>query len=613
MCKSLYLSITLPTSMSLHCKHILITLFLLVAAVVCSAATSHTKVQKLQIPVLLVEFSDVKFSVSDPIEEFKTLFNGKEYTKNGSQGSVKEYFNANFQGIRTFDFPVVAKVTLNSPISTYGAPSSTFNDTDVKKLLEDACNAAMEDGADFTLYDLDNNGTIENIAIIFAGYSESEGGDPNSIWAHRQNLAKEDFLIGDLKILSYTCNAELKGNSGTTITPIGTVCHEICHFLGLPDMYDTNGETEGLSPALYGTLSIMDKGNHSNNGNTPPLLNSIEKEILGIGEVEDLVPDNSYTLEPVNLSGKIYRIKGSAEGEYFLLECRLAQGWDKFIGGEGLVIYHVDKSGGVHGGIPCWQRWEYNNINCYAEHPCAIVLAAGMPDGNNGALFFPGSSNVSALSYEGDGASLTDWNGNPVGIALEQIKFSNGKVSFKCVQDYLYNNALAKAIECRSHAYQHDAKIEWKNLSAEGNANGNGKWQIKWEQKGANIKGFAVTDTTVCYVNGLSSGAQYDFEVRAIDGMQLGAKASFKLKTHPVTSAFPYIHIGKMEYRKGDTIDLRLFNLQEPPNTIIWSINGQKVTGTSFVFENSGETEIQATIKYNDGSEENIYKMLYIE
>ena len=73
-------------------------------------------------------------------------------------------------------------------------------------------------------------------------------------------------------------------------------------------MYDTNSEEEGLSTALNGTLSIMDKGNHSGNGNTPPLFTSIEREILGIGEIEEIVPGKEYTLLPANLSGRIYRV-----------------------------------------------------------------------------------------------------------------------------------------------------------------------------------------------------------------------------------------------------------------------------------------------------------------
>ncbi|MBR4882553.1 MAG: immune inhibitor A, partial [Bacteroidales bacterium] len=229
-------------------KHISTIMFLLLAAGMAFASASGSKIQNIlkestvTIPVLLVEFSDTKFTLEDPEEKFSVQLE-----------TAAGYFNANWQGAKTFFFPIVAKVSLDTPIATYGAPSASFNDTDIKQLIADACAQAAEQGKDFSIYDTQGNGTISNIAVIFAGYSESEGGSPNSIWPHQQNLTGQEVMVGDLKVLSYTCTPELSGSSGSTISPIGTFCHEICHWLGLPDMYDTNSEDEGLSPALNGT------------------------------------------------------------------------------------------------------------------------------------------------------------------------------------------------------------------------------------------------------------------------------------------------------------------------------------------------------------------------
>lgn len=564
-------------------------IILLLAAGMALAAASKPKIQNIRkentvtIPVLLVEFSDVKFTLEEPQEKFRTQLEKAE-----------EYFNANWQGTRSFIFPIAAKVTLETPIATYGAPSAAFNDTDARQLIADACTQAAAQGADFSLYDPAGNGTIRNIAVIFAGYSESEGGDPNSIWSHQQSLAGQEIQAGEMKIMSYTCTPELKGSSGTTISPIGTFCHEICHSMGLPDMYDTNAEDEGLSTALNGSLSIMDKGNHSDNGNTPPMLTSIEREILGIGEIEEIVPGKEYALLPVNLSGKIYRISSSVDGEYFLLECRENTGWDKFIGGSGLVVYHIDKSQNIYGGISAAQRWEFNNINSFAEHPCARVLCAF-------------DNSITELSFNSGDGLLKDWNGNPAGVSLHDIRFSDGKVSFRSAADYSYDASLPVALECKVQPFQNDAVIAWEATDTFG------KWMIKLTKRGDTASTQAISQTPNIKVHGLDPDSQYNILIRYMKDSVTGKAVSSKFRTYPVTSSFPYIFIDKEGYRKGEAAELRVFNLLEKHKRVNWHANGELVEGNTFVPQEEGDVILEATIYYYDGSEEKIYKRISVE
>ena len=593
LAEKLYLSISVLHNMNLSRKHITFFSILLLAAGICLAASTKPKIQNilqentLTIPVLLVEFEDTRFTLDNPVEKFSV-----------QMARAEEYFNANFQGQRKVSFPITALVTLNSPMAKYGAPSTTFNDTDVRQLVADAYSQAIGYGVDFTVYDTDQNGTIENIAIIFAGYSESEGGSANSIWAHQQSLGNQPIEIGGMKISSYTCTPELNGNTGTTISPIGTFCHEICHFLGLPDMYDTNGETEGLSPALNGTLSIMDKGNRSDNGNTPPYFTSIEREILGIGQVEEIVPGKEYTLLPVNLSGRIYKINTSVEGEYFLVEYRENSGWDKFVGGWGLVVYHVDKSMQMHGGIISAQRWEYNNVNSFAQHPCAKLLTAF-------------NRELEMLSFENGQVQLKDWNGNPVGTALANIRYSDGKVTFTGTEDYFYDESLPRAMECKGHPYQNDAYVEWESPSASSETSG--KWIVRWGLKDEVALEKRIIDTSCIWFQDLEPGCQYNVYVRHLQEMALGKETAIKIKTHPITSSFPYIYIDKEGFRSGETAALKIFNLVERHISIQWLINGEVIEGISFTPEQEGEIIIEAVINYYDGSEERIYKRIMVE
>ncbi len=560
-------------------------------------------------PVLLVEFEDVKFSLPDPKRQFNEYFNGKGYAHNGATGSVAEYLDANFRGKALFGFDVSDVISLKNPIAVYGAHGTAFNDVDVLQLVKDACAEAVVLGMDFARYDNDNDGKVDNVAIVFAGYSEAEGGGDNAIWPHQKFPAGRE-LAGDVpEIFSYTCTAELSGAKDTVISAIGTFCHEFAHYLGLPDLYDANGAEEGEAPALYGPLSIMDKGNFLNMGRTPPYFNAVERELLGLCGVEDLLPDRHYTIRPVQDTDVLYRINTSNEGEYFLLECRDAEGWDAYIGGSGLVVYHIDKSEKVYGGISCSDRWQFNNLNCYSPHECVRVVSASGCGAAVPNLFYPGGADVLQLvSWQGE-MPLKDWGGHSVGIGIVDISFSGGAVSFRTVSDYAFDKDLPAVNGCRVCGYQKDIKIEWSAPLADEGGGEDLEWLVKWRLVG-NTGRFmsAHTDTAGFWIEGINPGVEYEIQVSVLDGNRYGSPAELKAKSIPVTSIYPYIHVRAGGYSKGDVMDLRVINLVEEHISVSWHVNGNPVHGNSFRFEEEGETAVMATIKYNDGSEEKIYK-----
>ena len=129
-------------------------------------ATKST-VKKITYPVLLVEFEDVKFTTPNPKESFNAMLNAAGYNTSGATGSAADYLNANFNGYRKFSFAVSDVITLPDSIATYGAPKGTLNDTNPLQLFSDACTVASEKGFDLSLMDHDNNGELENVAIIF--------------------------------------------------------------------------------------------------------------------------------------------------------------------------------------------------------------------------------------------------------------------------------------------------------------------------------------------------------------------------------------------------------------------------------------------------------------
>ncbi|MBQ7773502.1 MAG: M6 family metalloprotease domain-containing protein [Bacteroidales bacterium] len=571
----------------------------------CRETKSSPNVRKY--PVLLVEFEDVKFTVDKPKDFFNTLLNA-------ASGSAADYFNTNFAGICTFAFRVGDVISLPYPVADFGAHSGTFNDMDVTRLLKETCKAASEAGYDFSSFDTDGDGIVDNVAIIFAGHNESEGGSPDAIWPHQQDVSGEDITFNGVKIASYSCTSELKGAQGNEPSTIGTFCHEFAHSLGLPDLYDTNGDIEGLSAALYGSLSIMDKGNFLDDGRTPPLFSAIEREILGIGEIVDLKPDTSYVLSPASVSHTVYRVNTSNDGEYFLFEFRNRSRWDRYIGGSGLVAYHVDKSRSVNGGLSSSDRWKYNNVNALASHECARVLAAAPAEGSAGALFYPGTANVFELTSQEGHSMLKDWGGFAVGIGLKDIRQQGSRVYFNTIRDYSFNDTLPHAVDCKAISYQNDARLQWKGSSPEGYDGGDvQQWLVSWNKVGEDKTQSMVSDSTVCYIRGLEPGCRYAVRIFCIEKKEFGEPVEMEVATAPVTSLFPYIYLNRKGYRTGDILDLRVFNLVEQPHAAAWRVNGKSLGSDSYVIGEEDEVKIELTIEYKDGSREKIYKVIRVD
>ena len=339
----------------------------------------------------------------------------------------------------------------------------------------------------------------------------------------------------------------------------------------------------------------------------------VERELLGIVEIEDLVPDSSYVLAPVNESDLAYRIPTSNPGEYFLLECREACGWDSAIGGGGLVVYHVDKSEKMYGGLSASSRWSFNNVNSYALHECLKVVTPAAPADNVGKIFYPGATGAAELvSWKGE-MPLKDWEGHSLGIGIVDITFSEGKVNFRSIADYAYDPGLPPVSGLGVEPYQNELRLEWKSPS-DGNKQNDGQtWLVRWGVKDTGIfDGEAVADSSCFYIKNLSPDTEYDVQVCSLSGYRYGAASSLSVASLPVTSDFPYIHVPGGGYKVGEIVHLRVLNLAADHISVKWYLNGVGVGGECFKAESAGEYEIKAAINYKDGSYEYIYKNIEV-
>ncbi len=386
--------------------------------------------------IILAAFKDVPFRYSR--EYFVNMLTQKGYSYNGATGSAIDYFNDQFGGLVDFSFDVSEVVTLPEKRVYYGGNDDYDNDQNPEQMIIDACKLASQNGTDFSKYDDDNDGYVDNVFVFFAGEDEADTENEDCIWSHAyfiESGAKKKLTLNGKKIDSYACTSELSpeyivrdGKYYLTgkyfLSGIGTFCHEYSHTFGLPDLYDTDYEKSGgQAEALWQSTGLMDGGNTNNDGNTPPFYNAIDRECLGISEPV-MLTDGVHEIEPINRNGVYYRIDTPTEDEYFLIECRENTSWDKYIGGKGLLVYHIDKSNNAAGKsdnygkvMTARERWEYyNEVNCRPDRQCADLIEANpnmagsfdQTKSQIGKIFFPNEEYDNLSSSNG----LRYWNEN---------------------------------------------------------------------------------------------------------------------------------------------------------------------------------------------------------
>jgi len=375
--------------------------------------------------VILMQFSDLKFNSASTVDKFDDLLNGSGA---GSHGSVRGYYSDNSDGAYNPSFDIYGPVTLSKGYAYYGADDENdSNNTDVNifEALFEAV-SLIDDQVDFSKYDTDGDGYVDNILFMYAGYSQAAGAGVDYIWPHFYDLRysgmDEAGKTYDGKYLScYEVMPELSGSSGEEFAGIGVVTHEFGHFLGLPDLYDTDYDENGdaLTPGSY---SLMDSGSYNDNSHTPPYLSLFERFLLDWVEWPQSLEEGTLSIGPVR-DNEGYVIACSNEGEYFLFESRDLKGWDAYIPNEGLLIYHIDMSQNDVEGIAAGYRWNDGTLNNYASHPCYTLLVAA----DNGEEYFtyPGLRKVTSVTPEA-------WNGYDAGCSIENISFdsSTGTASF---------------------------------------------------------------------------------------------------------------------------------------------------------------------------------------
>lgn len=556
--------------------------------------------------VIPVQFKDLRFTSPTPRNSIYNLFNQVNYSYDGATGSVRDYFRDNLGSLCNFTFDVCDPVTLEHVAAFYGENISGSTDVNIRQFVIQACMAANEAGVDFSRYDADLDGVVDNVFIIFAGHNEAEGGGDDCIWPQSWTIGESQLYLDGMKVSNFSCYSEYSGASGNDFAGIGPVCHEYCHFLGLKDMYDVNGADEGESAGLSGTLSVMDQGCYNNGCKTPPYINSVERDHLGILGLVPLSTPGLYEIPPLQESRVAYRFRTSYAEENFYIEYHDGVKWDAYAGGTGLVIYHVDRTTNQAGSMDAAMRWKMNAVNACAAHQCVRpVPATGSVPTDAADLFFPGRNNVTAI-LSSRNFPLLDWSARGVGYGITGITRTSRGMSFTVVEDRAWS--LPSITDYSILPEQTSALFRWNT-----NKGLDGEWRLVWGARTSVEKDTLYLRGNSYDFANLQPGTDYYCSLTYLYSGVEGKTNEYEFQTARMLSAFPLIAGAGGVHKVGEEFRLRLHNVTEDMMSVRWYVNGALNSSGSFRFADEGNCTVKAVISYPDGSEEAIVKIIKVQ
>ena len=334
-----------------------------------------------KILALLVDFDDrpcytVK-SEKRPAQYYEDLL------FNESRGSMNRYFKQASGGKLRFSggaLKVSAAAGVEAfwyrSLKTYrewGSDVEAFeiiDSSDISYLASEVIENASRH-LDFSMYDTDRDGIVSpyelHIIIFHSGSGQEFTAVSGDIWSHRSVLdtpVKTDGVMIDSYIL-------LAHDS-----PLGVLCHETGHDLGLFDVYDTYS-----GASVLGTWSLMDRGAWNGifpraPGSLPALPSAYERISLGwikpviIGAAREELylksASSAQNIEKLNGFKTADAVKieaaGSGGTEYLLFENRykVRDTFDEDIPPllkreNGIVVYHIDEK------MPDRSAYQYAN------------------------------------------------------------------------------------------------------------------------------------------------------------------------------------------------------------------------------------------------------------
>jgi len=175
--------------------------------------------------------------------------------------------------------------------------------------------------------DADNDGYVDNVCFMINGNS----GEWNDLlWAHRWALYLYTVHINGKRVWDFTFQPENQ-------VSVRTLCHEMFHVLGAPDLYHYYNGKE-LRPV--GKWDIMQSGG----GHMLTYMKWKYAEQNWVTDIPEITVSGQYTLYPITQqTNNCFRIASPVNNQFFMVEYRKHSGeFESQLPGQGLIVYRIN-------------------------------------------------------------------------------------------------------------------------------------------------------------------------------------------------------------------------------------------------------------------------------
>ncbi|MCF8358193.1 MAG: M6 family metalloprotease domain-containing protein [Prolixibacteraceae bacterium] len=292
-----------------------------------------------------------------------------------------------------------------NPIGYTGGNNGTERRNREHTLLKDAiewvnANSPIPAGLNI---DGDNDGYVDNVCFNIVG---GNGGWAALLWAHKWALYSQTVYINGKRVWEYTFQPE-------TQVSVSTLCHEMFHALGAPDLYHYSHD--GLNPA--GPWDLM----HSGFVHMGAYMKWKYADQNWISDIPEITSSGTYTLNPLTSpTNNCFKIASpNSLSEFFVVEYRnkMSGTFDYNVPGSGLLVYRIDPSRNGNASGPPDEVYIFRpdgtptvNGNIYNAHFSSNVSRTAINDYTNPYTFLqdgsPGGLEISNVTSAGSTISF---------------------------------------------------------------------------------------------------------------------------------------------------------------------------------------------------------------
>jgi len=232
---------------------------------------------------------------------------------------------------------------MNHPITGWAAPTGH----EASRAIVSLALAAILRNSNF-------NFSGVHVAAVFAGGEAADNYNPGGqVWAHAWQY--QGAAVGQTGWPRYMAYGERQRRGNTM--GIGLPVHELGHVLGLPDLYDLTGQSEGVGPYSLMALGSWGRGaNDAAAGHRPTALDSWSR--IQLGYIQPTIVSSGTWRGNINSlntnNNNVIMVTSPANNnQFFLIENRqMASTWDAGMqqwirnpdAPGGIMIFHVDDS-----------------------------------------------------------------------------------------------------------------------------------------------------------------------------------------------------------------------------------------------------------------------------